>query len=216
MEYAVRLLHSEQVILGTELYSGSSILIALTSARRKKQATDARSSALSDVIRHAYLVQTRQAASVAALVTAVLLMQRTGVSPLPAPATTIEATTESPDPDSAQRISIAGPPALVVDWSESHGGYSYEYRTFYWIEDSAIREGPCFVMSYSNTAARADAERWEWEATLAVGRSGAVDIRYQVVARGDRAPHTLPPLHISADRIRTEVSTGECIGPSDE
>ena len=108
-------------------------------------------------------------------------------------------------PDAVHWTRIGGTRALVVDSSESMGGYSAAYIELFWVSGGAIQPGHCLQVDYSNDGAREAPDVWQWRATPTFHTSGALDVQYRVTDRGANAPKTIPPLHMTADRVRSLV-----------
>jgi hypothetical protein len=114
-------------------------------------------------------------------------------------------------PDAADWVTVSGARVLALDWSESQGGYSYEYRSFYFVDEAGLHPGACVVTTYSNTGAVEDDDQLAWTATLTANSAGALDVRYRITQRGPKAVKRIAPLHVPADQLRAD--DGDCVQP---
>ena len=113
-------------------------------------------------------------------------------------------------PDAAESLTLAGRGALMIDWSESQGGYSYSYRRLYWIDEDTVVPGLCVQTSFSNRGALEETQALEWDASMHVRPSGAIELEYRVTHRGEQASNISLAQHIPAALADAD---SECIGP---
>lgn len=115
-------------------------------------------------------------------------------------------------PDSARFVTVAGEPALEVTASESHGGYSSEYRELFTRHGDGLERGICIETEWDDRGAQEHATAWK--ASLRYHPDGGIGVRYTSVQRGGAKPD-LSPVTIGFDRrARSWIFEREgCVSP---
>ncbi len=120
-------------------------------------------------------------------------------------------------PDGARWVPVAGELALELAWSESNHGYTHDYRTVFTRTGDGFQAGLCIETGFDDRGAREKPS--EWTAQLAYRNTGAIDIHYTTVQRGESLLPDLTPVVVPYDRAKRRWSYDSaedgCVSPPD-